>query len=221
MNDRETYDEVLQNEPPNQASDLAHDGKLKTATTKKMKSDGSLEFYDWLQCVVSAVLIGILLFVFIGRTIGVDGSSMLPTLHHTDRVVTSNLFYTPKYGDIVIVKTDAFGDTPIVKRVIAVAGQTVDINFVTGDVMVDGNVLNEPYINALTVDRLDFIEAVTVPEGCVFVMGDNRNKSTDSRSNSVGMVDTRRILGKVLMIMLPGIEQDTKVRTWSRFGSVY
>ena len=149
-----------------------------------------------------------------------DGTSMLQTLQNKDKVVMSNLFYTPEYGDIVVIKTDFFGDTPIVKRIIATAGQTIDINFETGTVTVDGVVLEEDYINTPTNDREDFNGPITVPEGYVFVMGDNRDYSTDSRSSYVGLVDTRRILGKVYWVIIPGIDEDG-TRDWSRIGSVY
>ena len=180
-----------------------------------------MDAYDWLQCIVTALVCGIFIFVFIGRTIGVDGTSMLQTLHHHDRVVMSNLFFTPKYGDIVIFHSSSedFGGTPLVKRVIAVAGQTVDINFDTNEVFVDGKLLNEPYINEPTRIRSDFEGPVTVPEGHVFVMGDNRNRSSDSRDHRVGMVDTRQILGKVLLLLIPGGDKD-QPRSWLRFGFV-
>ncbi|MBR2716338.1 MAG: signal peptidase I [Oscillospiraceae bacterium] len=178
--------------------------------------------FDWIQCIVTAILCGILIFVFIGRIIGVDGSSMVPTLENGDRVILSNLFFTPKYGDIVVLKTDnpLFEDHPLVKRVIATAGQTLDIDFDKGEVIVDGYVIEEPYIAALTHEEEDFRGEITIPEGYVFVMGDNRNKSTDSRSDAVGLVDTRQILGKVYWVIIPGVDSDRN-RDWHRIGSVY
>ena len=178
-----------------------------------------MELYDWLQCVVSAIICGVLIFVFIGRTIGVDGRSMQQTLQHNDRVVMSNLFYTPDNDDIVVFKSPAerFNGVPLVKRIIAIEGQTIDINFETGEVFVDGVVRYEPYINAQTSNRDDFKGPLTIPEGFVFVMGDNRNNSKDSRDNEVGLIDTRYILGKVLFILIPG-EDDYGRRNWSRFG---
>ena len=187
---------------------------------ERLINSAKMELYDWVQCLVAALLCGILLFVFIGRIIGVDGTSMLQTLQNKDKVVMSNLFYTPEYGDIVVIKTDFFGDTPIVKRVIATEGQTIDIDFKTGTVTVDGAVLEEDYINTPTTDRENFEGPVTVPEGYVFVMGDNRDYSTDSRSSYVDLVDTRRILGKVYWVIIPGIGEDG-IRDWSRIGSVY
>ena len=181
-----------------------------------------MELYDWLQCVVSAIICGIFIFVFFGRTIGVEGDSMRNTLHWYDRVIMSNLFYTPKYGDIIIFRaqTNAFGDTPLVKRVIATAGQTVEIDFDTGEVRVDGVVLDEPYIREQTNRKIDYSGPVTVDEGFVFVMGDNRNNSSDSRDARIGLVDTRLILGKVLFLAIPGGD-DNDVRDWSRFGLVH
>lgn len=195
---------------------------VKNKHTKKTSNENQtrMELYDWLQCVVSAILCGILIFVFVGRVIGVEGSSMLDTLQDTDKVIMSNLFYTPKYGDIVVLKTEYFGDTPLVKRVIATEGQTIDIDFNTGEVSIDGRVIVETYIRDLTTEQLDFDGPITVPKGDVFVMGDNRNASTDSRSNLVGIVDTRQILGKVLFVLIPGKNNDGS-RSWNRIGSVY
>ena len=182
-------------------------------------NENRMELYDWLQCIVSAIICGIFIFVFIGRTIGVDGQSMMQTLHHRDRVIMSNLFYTPRGGDIVVFRapSEAFGGTPLVKRIIAVAGQTIDIDFDTGEVFLDGAVIDEPYINELTHNRDSFTGPITIPDGFVFVMGDNRNRSSDSRNSRVGLVDTRYILGKVLFIVIPG-ENDSNKREWGRIG---
>jgi len=197
-------------------------GHLQVFGAENGPDKAKMELYDWLQCIVSAIICGIFIFVFIGRTIGVEGDSMRQTLHWNDRVIMTNLFYTPGNGDIVIFRcpSDAFGGTPLVKRVIATEGQTIDINFETGDVSVDGVILNEPYINEPTRSKLDFKGPLTVPQGHVFVMGDNRNSSSDSRDNRVGMVDTRYILGRVLFIAIPG-GSDIDPRDWGRFGLVH
>ena len=185
------------------------------------KSAARLDIYEWIQSVVSTLVIVILAFIFIGRQTGVNGTSMRDTLHNKDSLFVSDLFFTPKYGDIVIIKAAAFEDL-LVKRVIATEGQTIDINFDTSEVIVDGVVLNEPYINEPTKVRHDFNGEVTVPEGCVFVMGDNRNASGDSRSNTVGFVDVRNIIGKAHFMIMPGRDKKTnEPRDWSRFGSVY
>ena len=187
----------------------------------KKKEAGKLEIYDWVQCIVAALVIGILCFMFLFRVIGVVGTSMVPTLQQGDQLIISNLFYSPKNGDVIVFQTDTYGDKPLVKRVIATEGQTVDIDFAMGVVYVDGIALDEPYTAAPTLDQEDFEGPVTVPEGCIFVMGDNRNASTDSRSHLVGMVDTRCIIGKVIMIAFPGKDYITEDRIFNRIGSVY
>ena len=183
-----------------------------------------MELYDWMQCFVSAIICGIFVFVFIGRTIGVVGGSMFFTLHDQDRVVMSGLFYTPKNGDVIIFNppTDAFGSTPLVKRVIAMENQTIDINFDTGQVFVDGILIDEGdprYVGEATTNRINFTGPYTVPPGHIFVMGDNRNHSSDSRDSRVGAVDTRYVLGKVLFLLIPGGDKDNP-RDWGRIGFV-
>lgn len=180
----------------------------------------SMELYDWAQCFISALVAGILIFLFVFRVITVDGSSMNNTLVNGDKIIITSLFYTPKNGDIVVLKAPDFSDSPLVKRVIATEGQTVNIDFDAGIVYVDGKALEEPYIAQPTYDREDFTGEVTVPEGCIFVMGDNRNASTDSRTDEIGMIDTREVFGKVQLIIIPGTGQDNR-RDWSRIGSVY
>ena len=194
----------------------------KESEQKKEKlpdNNAAMEIYDWLQCIVSAFICALLIFTFIGRLSVIDGDSMRDTLHNKDVVVLSNLFYTPQYGDIVIIETDAI-DEPIVKRVIATEGQIIDINFDTGEVMVDGSIILEDYILEPTMSSYGFDGPETVPDGCVFVMGDNRNGSRDSRDATVGMIDTREVLGKVLFLIVPGSDEDSP-RDWNRFGSVY
>ena len=161
------------------------------------------EIYDWMQCIVVALVACILIFTFVGRVIGVDGSSMLPTLEDKDKIIITNIHGELEYGDIVVLTKREFSREPIVKRVIATEGQTVDIDFKTGEVWVDDVLLDEPYINAPTNRQLDVQFPVTVPEGCIFVMGDNRNKSTDSRASTIGFVDTRCVLGKAVNIIYP------------------
>lgn len=170
------------------------------------------ELFDWVQCIVVALIASILVFLFLGRTVGVIGGSMESTLQEGDRLLISDLFYTPENGDIVVLRQLSFRDEPIVKRVIATEGQTVDIDFENAVVYVDGIALDEPYLNDFSYfEQQDFDGEITVPEGCVFVLGDNRNASTDSRTDSIGCVDVRNILGKVLWRITP----------LNNFGSVY
>lgn len=161
------------------------------------------DIYECLQCLVYALVICVIVFVFFFRIVDVDGDSMNPTLYNADKLVVSDVFYKPKQGDIVIFRKDEYKSEALVKRVIATEGQTIDIDFDRGRVYVDGQLLDEPYIAELTKNQLDFNGPQTVPEGCVFVMGDNRNASSDSRRAAIGMVDERLIVGKVLFRLFP------------------
>ena len=177
------------------------------------------ETFDWVQSLVAALLICVLMFTFVVRVINVNGTSMRDTLHNNDKILISNLFYRPKQGDVVVLRKEAFSDEPIVKRIIALEGQTVNIDFTAGVVYVDGEALDEPYTLTPTTRRIDFEEEVTVPEGCMFVMGDNRNGSTDSRDDRIGFVDTRLILGRAFFLLIPG--GDTREPAdWSRIGRI-
>lgn len=191
---------------------------------REKKDDERMELYDWVQCIIGALIVGILIFMFCVRVVNVDGSSMWPTLHDEDMILTTNFLYTPKVGDVVVFQTDSYDPSPLVKRVIATEGMTVDIDFDAGVVYVDGVAQDEPYVNSPTTDREDFQGPVTVPEGCMFVMGDNRDRSTDSRRSTIGMVDERCVIGKVLMIVFPsdkGSYSEVIERDMSRIGSIY
>ncbi|MBE6611132.1 MAG: signal peptidase I [Ruminococcaceae bacterium] len=165
------------------------------------------EFYDWVEIFVLTIAAILLVFTFLVRIAYVDGPSMNNTLHDKETLAVSNFLYTPKQGDIVVFQSPD-SDIPggIVKRVIATEGQTVDIDFSTWTVTVDGVALDEPYVNyenGLPMRHFDVTFPVTVPENCVFVMGDNRNHSTDSRDSSIGFLDTRFIFGRVLLRITP------------------
>ena len=163
-----------------------------------------MDLYFWLQALVVALVVLILVFTFVGRIITVDGDSMLPTLHDKDLMILRSIGYTPEQGDIVVLTKDfnQYQDQPIVKRVIAVGGQTIRIDYDESKVYVDGVALDEPYIlEPIMLRRSDGIEEMTVPEGSVFVMGDNRNGSSDSRLVELGAIDNRYILGKVVTVL--------------------
>lgn len=164
-----------------------------------------LDLFFWLQAFVAVLCALVLVFSFLGRVIVVDGSSMVPTLHHGDLLLLQGIGYTPEQGDIVVLTKEFQNvDTPIVKRIIATGGQTVHIDYSTSTVYVDGVALDEPYINELMrMPMGETITDVTVPEGSVFVMGDNRNNSSDSRVPELGTVDERYILGEVLLVLFP------------------
>ena len=198
----------------------------KPETTQEQKIPGR-EVYEWVQALVCSVLAVVVLFTFVIRMIGVDGHSMVPTLQDKDRllVLNSMLYDDYKYGDIVVLRKPTFLAKPIVKRVIATEGQTVDIDFSTGSVYVDGALLKEDYINELTFTEEGTAFPLTVPEGSIFVMGDNRNHSEDSRFSDVGCVKKEAVLGKVLLVIFPGRQTNelgavTGGRDWHRFGAV-
>ena len=177
--------------------------------------------YDWVQALVCSVLTVVLIFTFAVRIVRVSGESMRETLQDQDMLVVLNNWLCGGYeqGDIVILQRDDFyGGEPIVKRVIATEGQTVDIDFDAGVVYVDGTALEEPYTREPTWTQEGTEFPLTVPEGCVFVMGDNRNDSDDSRDSALGPVDTRCVLGRALLLAVPGPTADTEQRDWSRIG---
>ena len=222
MLDNEDYREHIVNYEEDFDSYLGTEDEQSEEPEEDVSEKTRMELYDWLQCIVAAVIVGIFIFVFIGRPIGVDGDSMLNTLHNQDRVIMSNLFYTPSNGDIIVFQSPSatFGGTPLVKRVIALGGQTVDIDFDRSEVIVNGVVLPDTYIrDTTTYNRHRFQGPMMVPYGHVFVLGDNRNSSTDSRDPQVGFVDTRYILGRVHFMAIPGGSGFTG-RDWSRVGFV-
>ena len=175
----------------------------------------------YLHDVIYMLTVILIVFLLIFRVIVVSGSSMRTTLVDGDYLLLfGNLLYRePEYGDIVVVSKESFDDgKPIVKRVIATEGQTVDIDFDSGMVFVDGQALDEPYVNTPT----NLPEGVSFPlqveENCYFVMGDNRNSSRDSRSPEIGQVDRREILGKAFFLMFPGTDKNTASRDLNRMG---
>ena len=165
-----------------------------------VRGQGMLE---WYEALMSAALVLVLIFSFFFRIIQVDGSSMVPTLVNGDKLIVWGAGYTPQRGDVVIVDSYTSYGKPLVKRVIAKGGDTVSIDYATGTVAVNGEVLQEDYIAEPTYLGYDVTFPYTVPEGTVFVMGDNRNQSLDSRSTYVGCIDERDILGRVLLCFMP------------------
>ena len=188
---------------------------------KKQRESGK-DFYEWVQALVCSVLVVVMLFTFVIRMIGVDGHSMVPTLQDGDRllVLNSMLYDDYKYGDIVVLRKSSFLSEPIVKRVIATEGQTVDIDFSTGSVYVDGVLLKEDYINELTFTEEGTEFPLTVPEGSIFVMGDTRNHSNDSRDSRLGTVDSRYVIGKAVVLAVPGPDIVMGKRDYSRIGVI-
>ena len=162
---------------------------------------------DYLHDVVYILAVVLLLFTFCVRVVIVSGSSMFSTLADGDCLLLLNrpLCGELKYGDIVVAGMDRFKDgEAIVKRVIATEGQTVDIDFRAGIVYVDGVALDEPYIYTPThmAEGMEF--PLVVEEGCLFLMGDNRGDSRDSRAPEIGLVDEREVLGRAIFLVMPG-----------------
>lgn len=168
--------------------------------------------YEWVEALISSLIAVVILFTFLFRVVNVSGPSMLPTLQSNDRVVLSSYFYKPHRGDVVVITHTQKLREPIIKRVIALENQVVNIDFKTGIVSVDGVALDESaYIsNGITTQPSDYTYPMQVPPGHVFVLGDNRSVSNDSRFSDVGMVDERYILGKAEMIVFP----------FNRFGKI-
>ncbi len=186
----------------NQETDLITDQQESVAESQPLKANPVLSAYEWAETLVWCFLFVVILFTFAFRVVGVIGPSMQETLHANDRLITFN-YITPKYGDIVAITQPNELETPLVKRVIATEGQVVDIDFDSGSVSVDGTILTENYIKTPTTVHGDINYPVTVPKGHVFVLGDNRDVSLDSRYSQVGMVDNRYIFGKVIFRLFP------------------
>lgn len=174
------------------------------AKARRDASDGR-DLYLNIRVLVGMMSAFVLTFTFVARIIVVSGPSMENTLQGGDLMLVWSLGYTPKQGDIVVLTQESYQEDSIVKRVIAVEGQTVDIDYSSGVVSVDGSPLKEEY----TKERMllpsygEGLNHVTVPEGCIFVMGDNRNHSADSRYPDIGIVDVRCVIGHGIAVMFP------------------
>ncbi len=173
--------------------------------------------HDFVYLLAGILLICILLL----RVVVVSGPSMNNTLHDGDLLLLINnvLYRDPQQGDIIVASKDSFKNgEPIIKRIIATEGQEVDIDFYKGIVYVDGKALDEPY----TLTPTNMTEGIEFPlvvdKGCVFVMGDNRNSSLDSRSEDIGLIDCREIMGKAVFLIFPGADEATKKRDFKRIG---
>lgn len=161
------------------------------------------ELLEWLETVLIAVAVTFCILLFMVRVVMVDGNSMNPTLENGEKLLISSLFYSIDRGDIVIVRRES--GEPLIKRVIATEGETIEIDFETGEVKVDQQVLDEPYIKEPILHsgegQQDY--PLTIPEGYLFVMGDNRNDSLDSRYQEVGLISEEDIFGEVLLRVSP------------------
>ena len=188
--------------------------------TEKESIGKSLLLYVHDLAYLVAVMM--LAFLLLFRIVVVSGPSMQNTLMDGDYLLLLSgvLYREPQQGDIIVASKDSFeSGVPIVKRVIAVEGQEVDIDFENGIVYVDGQAIDEPYITAPThlAEGVEF--PLTVSEGCVFVLGDNRPVSCDSRNPRVGLLDKREILGKAIFLFLPGADSNNN-RDFNRIGGL-
>ena len=203
----------------NKETPSTHNGEAQVDKKQERKETILLYLHDFVIWLVAILLIFLLLF----RVVVVSGPSMNDTLVHGDYLLLlNNVFYTdPKQGDVIVAAKSSFKDgEPIIKRVIATEGQWVDIDFDAGIVYVNGTALEEPYTKTPT----NIFEGVGFPlmvdEGCIFVMGDNRNESKDSRSLEIGLIDKREVLGKAIFLFLPGKDVATEQMNFKRIGAL-
>lgn len=182
---------------------------MENNTEAKEKKRLAMEIFEWVQAIVVAFVIAMFLRTYVFTLVDVSGSSMVPTLHNQDKLFVWRMNYNPEVGDIIIFRPAANENTPYVKRVIATEGQSVNIQYNEqlgyAEVFVDGEKLEEDYIN----EKIEYghigngVYPCVVPNDCVFVMGDNRNNSSDSRLSSVGMVTRESIIGKATARIWP------------------
>ena len=217
MEDKKVFEELIDDEISEEVFDeeteIAEDeltSEDDSAQEKKISKNFLRELYEWTQAIAIAVVLALVINHFVFSIVEVQGASMEPTLNQSERLFVFKTFYQPKNKDIVIVKSEQLGKY-IVKRVIAVGGQTIDINKETGKVYVDGKLQDESYINEEANYYVGNIEAypLTVPENCVFVMGDNRGNSMDSRA--LGFFENDDIMGKAIFRIWP----------FNNFGGLY
>ncbi len=178
--------------------------QLNETAAKQTKLTFAQRLVELASIIASSIIAIMLIFTFVFRVVGVSGPSMMNTLRNGDWLLVSAFITEPERGDIVIVTQPNTFNEPIVKRVIAVGGDTIDIDFATATVTVNGNVINEPYLATPTTDdEGGWTYPLTLEEGQVFVMGDNRQHSTDSRSADIGLIDENYILGQVMVRFSP------------------
>lgn len=203
--------------------EATNDGSLRTRSVRRRKKlSKRQEFVRGFDAIYIVALI-LTLYMLVFRVVVVVGPSMYNTLIEGDRLLLiSSLFYRePKQGDIVVCSKDSFDNgTCFVKRVIATEGQEVYIDFDKDEVYVDGVLLDEPYVHSPTTRKEGIEFPLIVGEGQIFVLGDNRDHSTDSRSPLIGLVDERQIVGKAIYILSPGNNGGREPAKWSRIGRI-
>lgn len=185
--------------------ELTPGGAAQPEGKRRREAGDGRELYSNIRVLVVMMAAFVMLFTFAARVIVVSGPSMENTLHNGDLILVWSLGYRPKRGDVVVVTQESYQEDSIVKRVIATQGQKVDIDYDNNTVYVDGQALDETYTKEeMRIPGFgEGLNHITVPEGSVFVMGDNRNNSADSRYPGIGVVDTRSIIGRGLFVMFP------------------
>lgn len=186
-------------------------GKKRFVTAKQ--NGGMSGVFDWIRCIVFAIAIVVVCLTFVFRLVDVDGTSMNDTLQTRDKVIVTNMFYTPHNNDIIVISHGAEYKKPIIKRVIATPGQTVRLDYEKDRIIVDGIEIAEPYIKGTTFSGNygNNVIPEVIPEGKLFVMGDNRQVSLDSRSTEIGLIDVTDVIGKAQFVAFP----------FSDFGYLY
>ena len=198
--DDETYNKIFAEDLPKNNED--EEGRI---TVKLNKSAAVNTVFDWIGSLLTALVCVLIIMSFAFRVIDVDGTSMEPTLINTDKVIITDLFYTPHDGDVIVISHGEEYEKPLVKRVIATAGQELKIDFDKNEVYVDGKLLDEPYIQGTTIrgDKSEEEINGVIPEGKIFVMGDNRVVSLDSRYYKVDLIDVSSVIGKAQVVIIP------------------
>ena len=235
MNNQDPLDEQTSQEPvmeetnteeldslENPCEEVASEDIIPAKPEKKALSKPQQLWKD-VRDILVILAAFMLVYVLFFRVVVVVGDSMNNTLVDGDRLLLiSNLFYgKPQQGDVIVASKDSFrGGECIIKRVIATEGQTVDIDFKTGSVYVDGVLLEEVYLSSPTLSNEGITFPLTVSEGCIFVMGDNRMDSLDSRSPQIGLIEEREILGKAIFILFPGTDDGTVPLQLDRIGVI-
>ena len=170
------------------------------------KADGMMAgVYDWIRCIIFAIAIVVIVLTFVFRLVDVEGTSMCDTLKTKDKVIVTNLLYTPRDNDIVVISHGAEYKKPIIKRVIATEGQTLELDYENEKIIVDGIEIDEPYVKESTFSGNygNLTPPEVIPEGKIFVLGDNRRISLDSRSSEIGLIDVKDVIGKAQFIAFP------------------
>ena len=195
--EEKTYkaEEPVMGEEPN--------GKRRFAVAKQ--NGGMASLFDWVRCIAFAIAIVVICLTFVFRLVDVDGPSMEDTLQSHDKVIITDMFYTPHNNDIIVISHAANHEEPIIKRVIATEGQTLQLDYDNDRIIVDGIEIEESYIKGTTFSENygNYQIPEVIPKGKIFVMGDNRHVSLDSRSSDIGLIDVSSVIGKAQLVAWP------------------